>query len=118
MSSEHGPSDIISNDYLAETAVIGLIVDCRPTATTPRDNFEQARTTEGNIVEDFTISANDANIFKVELNEPFAKIREYKQQNTQNYLTETISEKIISASSYVVEKKVIKHMLLYSTVRL
>jgi len=53
MLSKHEWSDIISVDYLTETAVIGLIVDCRPTATTPRDNFEQARTTEGNIVDGY-----------------------------------------------------------------
>jgi len=59
MLSEQGRSDIISIYYLAETAVIGLIVDCRPTATTPRDSFEQARTTEGNIVVGFFVSVSE-----------------------------------------------------------
>lgn len=82
MSAEHGRSDIINIDYLAETAVIGLIVDRRPTVTTPRDNIEQARTTEGNIV-DVYLFQKLTNLFWVEVNKLFWKIREYKHQSRE-----------------------------------
>jgi len=99
MSTKPGRSDIIRIYYLAETAVIGFIADCRPTATTPRD---KARTTEGNIVIGFDVSGTDEYFFELNETNRFGKM----PQCTDNYLTETISEKTMSiSSSYAVEKK-------------